>query len=275
MLRFPGSLDIQHHEHRQIPAESLFATYRTTQRRFDQDDLSRGAVHVWRIDIGALEVPAEITARVLSEDEHDRAARIRQPEARWRFATSRVVLRTLLGGYLGIPAAQLRFDYGAHGKPRLAGSPACSGLVFNASHTAEQLAVALARGGSLGIDIERWRPLNDAPGLAARCLTDAEHAHWSALPEDRRLGALFRYWALKEALCKAIGRGLALDLRHCEFDCTETLARLVRRTPETAPGASPETWSFRELDEPSGFSGAVAINRSARAWRHHTLLHGS
>jgi 4'-phosphopantetheinyl transferase len=273
-LLIPGSLDIQHHEHRQIPAQSLFTTYRTTQCPFDKDDLSRGSVHVWRIDLGALAMPAEMTVHVLSEDEHDRAARIRQSEARWRFETSRVVLRTLLGAYLGVPAAQLRFDYGAHGKPRLAGSPACSGLVFNASHTAEQLAVALARGGSLGIDIERWRPLNDAPGLAARCLTDAEHAHWNALPEHHRLGALFRYWTLKEALCKAVGRGLALGLRHCEFDCTETLARLVRRTPESSLGASPATWSFRELDEPSGFSCAAAIDRSARAWRHYTLLHG-
>ena len=59
-----------------------------------------------------------------------------------------------MGAYLGLPPAELRFAYGPMGQPRLLNSAADVDLRFNLSHSCDLLLVGVARGRSVGVDLE-------------------------------------------------------------------------------------------------------------------------
>jgi phosphopantetheinyl transferase len=88
-------------------------------------------------------------------------------------------LREILGRYLGLPASELRFETGRHGKPRLA-APGGE-LAFNLSHSSSLALVAVARR-EVGVDVERIR---------------------TKRPVD-----FYRRWADREARVKYLGTGL-------------------------------------------------------------------
>ena len=92
---------------------------------------------------------------------------------------SQSALREILGRYLGLPANELRFETGRHGKPRLA--TAGAELEFNLSHSGSLALVAVAHH-EVGIDVERIR---------------------SKRPVD-----FYRRWADREARVKCLGTGL-------------------------------------------------------------------
>lgn len=225
---------------------------------FEIDDLKRGVVHVWHIGLNAAVSFAEMRAVPLTEGELAHAARISREPVRQRFVATRVVLKSILGRYLRVSPAALAFDQGEHGKPRLAGTEPDRGLVFNVSHTENQLAIALAFDARLGVDIEFWRPLHDFSAVASRCFAPTELVHWNCLPESERLPAFFRLWTLKEAFCKAVGRGLALGLQHCVFDCSQPQ---LLDWPDRATDPA-QQWYFQEMGDLSSTSGAVASDRA-------------
>jgi 4'-phosphopantetheinyl transferase len=121
---------------------------------------------------------------------------------------ARATLRRLLGEALHQDPATLCFEYGAQGKPALAGPAAASGLCFNASHSGEYVLIGLAQGAPLGVDIECHRPLVDPDALARRHFPPAEAAAYAATPEPGRQQAFFEAWTRKEAAVKARGGNL-------------------------------------------------------------------
>lgn len=163
--------------------------------------LGANEVHVWRVRLhgrdGARPAMAATALRAHRAGERARA---------------RSALRRILARYTGLAADALRIEADALGKPRLAhpGAPA-----FNLSHTDGLALVAVART-PVGIDVERLRPLADAPGLAHRFLAPAEAAAVAARGAEARDAAFLRVWTRKEAVLKASGHGLALDTRAIE-----------------------------------------------------------
>lgn len=167
--------------------------------------LPHGEVHVWRIALerGAPEV--EQLAGTLSDDERERAARLREDGERTRFIVARGALRAVLGRYTGSAPERVPVRYGAHGKPRL---DAPGRLEFNLSHAGEIALLACARDLRVGIDVERVRPLSHMARVARRVMTGEELAAWLALPEGDRLTAFFDHWTRMEALAKLAGTGV-------------------------------------------------------------------
>ena len=85
--------------------------------------LPEDGVHVWRI---GLDVPATRLAGLgayLTPEEMARAGRYRFPAPRRRFVAARGLLRELLGAYLELDPARLRFRQNAWGKPLLLEPP--------------------------------------------------------------------------------------------------------------------------------------------------------
>src|SRR4051794_21049852 len=80
-------------------------------------ELAPGVIHVWRAVLDLARAEVDAMRATLSADELERAARRRTVELQDRFIAGRGVLRALLGRYLGVDPAPLRFHYGAHGKP--------------------------------------------------------------------------------------------------------------------------------------------------------------
>ena len=92
-------------------------------------------VHLWK---ASLDCDAPVLSRLettLSPDEIARANRFVFSTDRNHFVAARGILRELLGTYLMLPAAELKFRYGKHGKPALDLNASDSVLEFNLSHS--------------------------------------------------------------------------------------------------------------------------------------------
>ncbi|HSA60183.1 MAG TPA: 4'-phosphopantetheinyl transferase superfamily protein [bacterium] len=187
-------------------------------------------------DFGAFRGEA---AALLSPDERERADRFKARGAEERFLLARGLLRRALGGILGEDPASLRFSYGPKGKPRLEGK----NLSFNLAHSADRVAIAVAKDRDVGIDLERIRPENDA--LVERYFSAPEAILYRAtLPEKQGL-AFFHFWTAKEAYLKARGDGLSRGLKSHSFsDPWENPPRL---TWVGWDDREPARWSFHRF----------------------------
>ena len=176
--------------------------------------LERGECHVWwaspddcRPDLVAL----------LDRGEQERFGRLQRSRDRERFVVGAALARTMVAEYAGTSPGDIGLDRtcqacGApHGKPRVVG---CDPAVeLSISHSGARVAVALALGTPVGIDVE-W---GDGDATARLELLDdvlrpEETRRLRELPRQDRVAGFLTYWTRKEALLKATGEGLRVSL---------------------------------------------------------------
>jgi 4'-phosphopantetheinyl transferase len=225
---------------------------------FDFSSPDRPArVHVWAAHLDLEPEGLAVLSATLSATERQRAARFRLERHRNRFIAGRGFLRLVLSRYLQVEPAGVRFDYGPHGKPELAGRLAGSGLHFNLAHSEEIALLAVTRAGPVGVDVERVRPLAEAAALVARFFSPREGTAYRNLPADQQREAFFNLWTRKEAWLKATGEGIAHSLHQVEVSFLPGEPARLLRVPA---GRVPEgCWSLHHLEPAPGFVGAVAI----------------
>ena len=181
----------------------------------------------------------------------------------WRLAYQhkhgRAPLQTLLAAYLGKPAEALTFVDGEHGRPSLA-APDDAAFGFNWSHSGGEALVAIGRGITPGIDLERMRERPRALQLAQRYFTTDEAAALAAVPDPRRSIAFLHLWTAKEAVLKATGRGLAFGLHRLSFSRFDEPLALHRLDGDDA-----DAWQVHRLDLDSMFLDSTLI--ATLAWR--------
>ena len=191
--------------------------------------------------------PAKVAEPLRADEIH--VWRLHRPEG-----AGRAPLLALLARYLDVPVARVRLVEGGHGRPML---DASHGAVFdfNWSHSGGQALVALARGVSPGIDLERFRQRANALAIARRFFTAEEADELETLATAARSAAFLELWTAREAVLKALGRGLAFGLDRLSF----------RRDPgglvlQRLEGENPADWQLHRLD-----AGGDAF--AALAWR--------
>jgi len=167
-------------------------------------------------------------------------------------ATQRCLHETL-AAYLGIESGDLCIERDDAGKPRLADGT----LQFNLSHSGETLLIGLSRAQALGVDIERGARRRPWLEIAHRYFTAEETAALAALPADSLARGFLDLWSAKEAVLKAIGRGIAfgLDRVGFELDAAGATRRLVHLADEAG---TPEQWQVVRLAPLPGVTGALA-----------------
>ena len=179
------------------------------------------AVDVWYLPVRAATTDLDTAyGSVLSDGERRRATRFRRDADRRLFTFSRVGLRILLSRYCDVPPDRWVFDADPLGKPRIAAPAGATGLVFNLSHTRGLVAWVVGRRRSVGVDAEHIRRAIDFSDIAARHFTPAERLSIDALADDDRPSGFFTIWTLKEAVLKASGVGLTVDLSALSFEST-------------------------------------------------------
>ena len=215
-----------------------------------------GRVDIWRV---CLDEPAKAFSEtsILSSDEIARASRFHFEKDRIHFTRCRSALRTLLAGYLAIPAAEIRFEYLSSGKPQLAAEQNPRALQFNVSHSANMALIAVGSEHRVGVDIEKIRSDVDTALLAERFFSLRERAGLQALPDHLRVPGFFACWTRKEAFLKATGNGLSFPL--ADFSVT------------THPDLNPELeeirgntevhkqWFLTDLSVVDGYRATVAV----------------
>jgi 4'-phosphopantetheinyl transferase len=126
----------------------------------------------------------------------------------------------LLSAATGAPPRDWLFSIGAHGKPEVLLSSGTPRLRVNISHTRGLAAVALVVEHDIGIDVEWLDRQPHVDELAERMFAEQERQQLAAIPHAGRTEAFLRFWTLKEAYVKAIGKGLSqpLDAFFFELD---------------------------------------------------------
>ena len=184
----------------------------------------------------------------------------------WRVPYSRGMgrapLLALLAAYLDTDAASLELRNDEHGKPHLfLGGVPDRTLQFNWSHSGELAMVALARDVTPGVDIEHAREGVKTLEIAQRFFAPDEARALAACTEGERDTLFFRLWCAKEAVLKALGRGLAFGLERVAFAREGDGWRPVRFHEEAG---DPAGWQVQAFSPAPDCAGAVAWRGPAR-----------
>jgi 4'-phosphopantetheinyl transferase len=168
---------------------------------------------------------------------------------------ARVRLRRRLAIHLGVEGVPLRFFHGPHGKPALdqAGAPH-----FNWSHSGTITALALAQAIELGVDVEEPRRTRDVMALARRYFAPAESAALARLSGPVQEAAFYSLWTCKEAVLKALGRGIAFGLHRLEFDLQTSDGQPLALVHIAEDGGVAAEWQICRFEPATGSFGALA-----------------
>jgi len=192
-------------------------------------------------------------AALLTPEERARAERFRQSDDRRRHILGRGVLRTMLARQLDRSPDSLVFGANPNGKPTLADA---DGIAFNVSHSGDYVLVAVGRAAAIGVDVEQWRPRLDVAGVGRQVFTPAELALIADAPDAQQPFRFFRQWTFKEAVAKATGLGLSLDLKRFEIAFVDDVPRLVSHGVSELGTAS--DWRLEAVEVEDGYCGALA-----------------
>lgn len=223
--------------------------------------LQAGAVHVWRARIappaGAPidSPPGDALWRSLSEDERARGARFKFDRHRYRYVSARAALRRLLARYAAVEPAELVFDYGLQGKPRIDQPAAARGISFNMSHSGDLALLAFTIGPRIGVDIEAVRNMPNALGIARRFFT-VDEAELLSTANDVS-DCFFRFWTRKEAVIKAVGTGLATPLS--DFDVSSGLQSDEPWRTVRVASLPDNLWAVHDLPAADGYRAAICV----------------
>jgi len=153
----------------------------------------------------------------LDGEERLRWQRFQSPSAQRRYVLCRAALRAVLCREIGCPNESLAFASAKHGKPFALVDGQHASISFNVSHSGRHGLIALAPGGRVGVDVEERVPHRNLYELIEAVFGPNEKHELAAANNRDRLHLFFRLWTMKEALSKAHGMGLSLDVSRFEI----------------------------------------------------------
>lgn len=215
-----------------------------------------GECHVWRLPMD----PARWAGfDVLDAGEREQHARFRRVADQHRYQAAHVGARLLLGRYLGVAPAALRFSRRCphcgcgRGKPVLVDP--VGGLDFSLTHSGDWVALAVATE-PVGVDVQELTSRADVAALSRTVLAPAELRWWTEQPTEIAHRGFFAYWARKEALLKATGHGLAVPMNTITLSPPDQPARLLDWSAQR-PLDRPVR--LADFDAGPGYAAAVAL----------------
>jgi 4'-phosphopantetheinyl transferase len=149
-------------------------------------------------------------AAMLDDEERARAARFAFEEDRQSYIAAHALLRSELSRRADRAPGDWRFAATKLGKPFLVDAP--RDLRFSMTHTRGMVAVAIADGVEVGVDVESVDRRAESMKLAERFFAPEEAALLRAVEGEARRDLFFAIWTLKEAVVKATGQGLSQGL---------------------------------------------------------------
>lgn len=200
-------------------------------------------------------------AAILSDEERARLSCFAFLRDARQYAAARVLLRLALGHYLDCAPGNVVLYRDEAGKPHVG---AAADVDVSISHCDGCVAVAIVRGGRVGIDVERLdRAPADYLALAQRFYAEPEYR---ALRLEGAGGGFVRFielWTLKEAYVKALGLGLGKSLDECVFTFdTGTGLRFRDRADSAGEG---DDWHFQLYDTLSSYRLGIAAHAAGTA----------
>ena len=168
---------------------------------------SAGALELWHVDTrvsGAALEALEERVQLLSDWERTRAAEFSDRAQAGEWLAAHIALRVVLERVAGRAARGVAFTRFAGGKPQLEGAP----VAFSLSHVAGAALIAVARGGIIGVDLERARKVRVREPRRARAEAAAAALDPSAPLPPPGEARFLQAWVRLEAFAKAEGTGV-------------------------------------------------------------------
>lgn len=264
---------------------------------------------VWRVDISGGKHPTDRHWGLLSNTEQSRAHRFAHDKDRTQFVLAHAALRQIVGSYHNIRPKSVQFALGKYGKPHLANhdwtqheqqkathrprslecnpAPDRSGssnpprpratlndplarppLEFSLTHSGQWALVALAER-SIGVDIERVRPVDSLDAMISRICTPREERHLHQMACQEQLEEFFRLWTAKEAVLKGAGLGLQIEPSLVEIPAS---ADGLWKPISLAHGGQPSAWHLHRFAVDQHHTAAIAISESVATLRMGTWM---
>lgn len=151
----------------------------------------------------------QLLYQFLSVEEKEKLNRIRSERGQQYFLFRKGMLRLILGRHMGMRPQDIKFLCAKFGKPYIP----YANIQFNISHSKTYLMIGISDEYSIGVDIEakfymhkeRHRKMEDIFSLE-------EWKVYHMLSDEEQECFFMRTWVRKEAVCKAVGTGLTVEL---------------------------------------------------------------
>lgn len=201
----------------------------------------------------------------LDAGERERHDAFRRPERQVMFATTRRLLKELVGELAHVPAETIRLRYDcprcgrAHGRPTVVDPPPATRWSVSLATAGAYAVAAATLAGPVGVDVEH-DGATAFNGFDDVALSRPEREEIRDLADDaQRARARTIIWVRKEALLKALGTGLNVDPRAVRLSSPSATPTVL-----TAPADLVVPHAVRMSDVPfvHDHSLAVAVLRS-------------
>jgi 4'-phosphopantetheinyl transferase len=166
------------------------------------------------LEVDELALQAQLP--LLSEFERSRYQAFRFAKDRHHYLAAHLLLQRAICNYASIPLDEVRWTALPHQKPYCENKLGTHSIEFSLTHTHGLVACAVA-GTPLGIDAE-WTGRKYSEHLAQSVLTESEFQRWKQVDAADQADEFFRYWTLKEAYAKGIGKGIAFPFRQIQLE---------------------------------------------------------
>jgi len=212
-----------------------------------------GETHVWLTFWEAISEERLLVAyrELLNAAEKEQESRFYFAKDRRCYLVTRALLRTVLSRYAPVDPKDWVFSANAYGRPHIANTHAPDGcLSFSVSHTQGLIVLGVAKGRSLGVDVENFATRDMSIDMANHYFAPQEVAALHEVSHRQRQDRFFQYWTLKESYIKARGLGLSLPLDGFSFHFRNGHAvELVINRELDDDSARWQFWQFRPTPE--------------------------
>ena len=161
---------------------------------------------LYKIELLKYQELVSVLINVLSSFEQDRANRYHFIKDKNRFIICRSLLKFLLAEYTGLTIDKISVVIEANKKPYLASHPF---VFFNVSHAGDYALIAIAKR-PVGIDVELINRNFDFNEILPNIFNKIEIDE--IILSQEKQATFYRYWTRKEAIVKAIGKGIDDDI---------------------------------------------------------------
>ena len=204
-----------------------------------------GEANVFHVDLNPDSGREDEALKWLDERESSRRSSFINPGPRRRFVLCRAALRAILCRELGCRREELEFGTSYYEKPFaiVRGKP--RPISFNVSHSGKNGIIAFSSEGRVGVDVEDVTPRNNMGLLAEAAFTTSEQIDLGSVDGTEKLRLFFRIWTMKEALIKAVGMGLSLDMS--SFEIPAAMRRRAANSVFSLPQAPSVYWRLESI----------------------------
>jgi 4'-phosphopantetheinyl transferase len=207
-------------------------------------------IQVWKIVFSDFYPQIDKLITFLSPEEQQKASAFIKLQSRYNFIITRAALHILLCNSLKNKKNKLK--YNKYGKPSIDKEP--TPLHFNISH-AENLALVAFSDYEIGIDVEFMRDNVNFVELAKRFFSQEEYTAVISQSPTMQREVFFNIWSKKEAIIKAIGRGLSHPLNSFTVDWSKN---------EQLIAINDYNYLLQTLPIEAGYQAAVASDPRAK-----------